>query len=770
MMNGGVPVSQEASTPIISNRIQSTSLLPSIELPKSAAANLSPQQPRIARFSNSNQAPIVMTRSIPTSAMMKREAQHQRLIMGFDDKVDDDVDDDESNDDGVSAPTKTLNESRWNEPVKGLPNFGQTCFLNSVLQCLAALDPFLTYLLHISCLIDEQDDLSSEFDDNDTISGWQPQRRHFPQDQLPASFLPTQLLELLIAVNGKQRESQTFIDPRPILVAVSRDHPQFRNLSVLRSHDATLEQQDAQELLQALLGMVVQAAKLDESSSAVPYFANLESIADDRYIDELHAGSGEVASAWGSTTEMRLENIEAVKLGTDAVHTAQDCNGECYYDCNVSNESVLCRQPQNGFGQSADSSQSDSDDDYMSTNQDEKKDEYHPHIPHVSSEESLLSQRRPLEHFDVLLDDISISPLPGESMSSSAASREQKRTAAMRMMMASTSSITPSPFCGWLGSSLRCSVCKHVRPIQNAPFFDIPVIPTAVAGYLSGSVRSHRHKGIEPVKYSPTNGGPPCSLEEMLLQFTEVERVHDVECRNCTLQREIRNWEEEILLLEEGIKAKLTRAKRAAEGMPGMPGIDEDPAKQFRDDLIIAQQKLEDLLSTSPDEDGALERVVASGNYLVDESFPASYLSIEREDAYKRLLLTRLPSILAIHVQRRFYDPATNRMSKTAQHVVFPEYLDVAPFCVYGGGSNNQAQWAGSATSNLKGFGTQSTIIFQLQALIEHHGGAFSGHYISYRRHPVDKSWFRISDDAVRAVSWEQVRATQAYMLFYEAV
>ena len=41
--------------------------------------------------------------------------------------------------------------------VRGLPNHGQTCFLNSVLHALASLTPFVAYLVwivHLYCEID----------------------------------------------------------------------------------------------------------------------------------------------------------------------------------------------------------------------------------------------------------------------------------------------------------------------------------------------------------------------------------------------------------------------------------------------------------------------------------------------------------------------------------------------------------------------------------------------------------------------------------------
>merc|ERR1712129_471443 len=84
--------------------------------------------------------------------------------------------------------------------------------------------------------------------------------------------------------------------------------------------------------------------------------------------------------------------------------------------------------------------------------------------------------------------------------------------------------ITTSPLSGWIGSHLQCVSCCHTRPIQNAPFLDIPVVPTSISSYLSGSMR-----GGMPL--SPQS----CTLHQCLNTFTSVERVREVECLSCAI-------------------------------------------------------------------------------------------------------------------------------------------------------------------------------------------------------------------------------------------
>ena len=64
------------------------------------------------------------------------------------------------------------------------------------------------------------------------------------------------MLNLLLSVNGENQEasSRQWIDPRPILLAVGQKHKQFQRRYGGVGVVAVGEQQDAQELLQAVLG------------------------------------------------------------------------------------------------------------------------------------------------------------------------------------------------------------------------------------------------------------------------------------------------------------------------------------------------------------------------------------------------------------------------------------------------------------------------------------------------------------------------------------
>ncbi|XP_017269479.1 ubiquitin carboxyl-terminal hydrolase 30 isoform X1 [Kryptolebias marmoratus] len=68
--------------------------------------------------------------------------------------------------------------------------------------------------------------------------------------------------------------------------------------------------------------------------------------------------------------------------------------------------------------------------------------------------------------------------------------------------------------------------------------------------------------------------------------------------------------------------------------------------------------------------------------------------------------------------------------------------------------------------------------LFQLTAVLVHHGDMHSGHFVTYRRSPssprgssaFSSQWLWVSDDSVRKSSLHEVLSSNAYMLFYERV
>ncbi|VAI74322.1 unnamed protein product [Triticum turgidum subsp. durum] len=114
-------------------------------------------------------------------------------------------------------------------------------------------------------------------------------------------------------------------------------------------------------------------------------------------------------------------------------------------------------------------------------------------------------------------------------------------------------------------------------------------------------------------------------------------------------------------------------------------------------------------------------------------------------------LIAKLPPVLTIQLKR-----FTNALSKERGHVSFKEILDAGPFM------DPSSQDKGNSS-------------YRLVGVIEHRGHALSiGHYVAYVRagrkqqSSGSSSWVCASDRGIKEVPLEEVLGCEAYMLFYE--
>lgn len=313
----------------------------------------------------------------------------------------------------------------------------------------------------------------------------------------------------------------------------------------------------------------------------------------------------------------------------------------------------------------------------------------------------------------------------------------------VQMMIENLSPETPSPLSGRVGSRLKCCVCQHVKPIQDSLFLEIPIVPTFVSNPLR------------------TDSTIPCTLEECLQEFAKTEIVHGVYCHACPIQRECDRLREDIAMLTEAVTSLEDRGK------------DSSDTSILTHELLDLKQRLDLLQNRNPDhedEDRSEESDGLHQGNQVDTmiSIPKA-IKVDHE---KTLRVTRLPSILCLHVKRLHYNELS-KMVKCSQHISFSEYLDV-----------RMLYWDSHEHPIPDGRPEQerdatSPIPYRLISVIEHRGNAFSGHYITYRRaadHGVlpgsvsGSSWVYTSDETISHVSWNTVKQCDAYMLIYEAV
>ncbi|XP_071802261.1 ubiquitin carboxyl-terminal hydrolase 20-like [Asterias amurensis] len=110
-----------------------------------------------------------------------------------------------------------------------------------------------------------------------------------------------------------------------------------------------------------------------------------------------------------------------------------------------------------------------------------------------------------------------------------------------------------------------------------------------------------------------------------------------------------------------------------------------------------------------------------------------------------------LPEVLCVHLKRFRHESMSSYSSKINSYVSFPmEGLDMSPYL------------AKECNSKCP--------LYDLTAVICHHGTAGGGHYTSYGQNWLSSQWYEYDDMYVTEVSDLQVANCEAYVLFYKKV
>ncbi|KAH7686774.1 ubiquitin carboxyl-terminal hydrolase 4/11/15 protein [Dioscorea alata] len=121
----------------------------------------------------------------------------------------------------------------------------------------------------------------------------------------------------------------------------------------------------------------------------------------------------------------------------------------------------------------------------------------------------------------------------------------------------------------------------------------------------------------------------------------------------------------------------------------------------------------------------------------------------EHRQATKKLDLWRLPEILVVHLKRFSYNRFMKNKLET--FVNFPVHnLDLTKY----------VKKPGSAESHL----------YELYAISNHYGGLGGGHYSAYAKLIEEDRWYHFDDSHVSPVGEDSIRTSAAYVLFYQRV
>ena len=144
----------------------------------------------------------------------------------------------------------------------------------------------------------------------------------------------------------------------------------------------------------------------------------------------------------------------------------------------------------------------------------------------------------------------------------------------------------------------------------------------------------------------------------------------------------------------------------------------------------------------------ALDKFVETDNMGDEEWYSCDICKIKRR-ASKTYSVDNPPRTLILHLKR--YD----KITKISHNVKFGNMLDLSPYV-----SKDQ-------------LGSRK-VMYELSSVLVHHGITVNmGHYYSFVSNPSTygrirtKEWYAMNDGLVTRVTWEKVKSSQAYILFY---
>ena len=639
--------------------------------------------------------------------------------------------------------------------INGLPNFGHTCFFNSVIQALASLTPVVRYVERIADIRNDDWEMQHKSSSLMSASGLSS---FLTSQSKPPTLLTKLVHEILQHVNSDPTLPQTDVrqNIRKIFHHVGEKYAQFRNSG------SGNEQQDAQELLQALLGLIIgESLLLDDDQRREDEEILRSSISTHRTHPTERDANRQRENGYSISMESSLFSLEELESDETIAGSYMQKEGE---------EGILILEEEpeldSDRGVRVDTNDSLENVGLICSGKEEKKQEEAEDMAHLSSfapeeEDGDIDNNILHQECNLLEDD--------KNASETFSDQRQKLSTSIQMMIRSLSSKTPSPLSGCIGSTLQCCECKHTSTTRDTPFLEIPIVPTNISSaYKSNGNVITGETGPTTIKAAINS----CRLVECLKEFTSKERIHDVNCRACPIGAELQELEEEEKIFRDAIDSISSRHKAGAE----------EPY-DLRQSLDFIKERKSLLIKFDPDAeevDGSegCQQYSEKKSFLEADPHLKTIPAPRRVDAIKHLFLTRLPPVLCLHVKRLFFDPTTGRMAKSAQHIDFPEYLDLSS--MYSSDIKRDKSPLVQATDEQRD-SMKSIIPYKLMSVIEHRGHAYAGHYLTYRR-VVDnicedydrkadgKDWVIVSDEKVSYISWDDVRKSQAYMLLYEAI
>ncbi|KAI4163435.1 MAG: hypothetical protein LQ342_002942 [Letrouitia transgressa] len=297
-----------------------------------------------------------------------------------------------------------------------------------------------------------------------------------------------------------------------------------------------------------------------------------------------------------------------------------------------------------------------------------------------------------------------------------------------------------NPLEGLLAQRVGCLQCGHVEGLSLIPFNCLTV---------------------------PLGKQWMYDVRTCLDDYTALETINDVECVRCTL-------------LERRLKLK---------------SLLQQIIETNRDELQSPAPIVTEALRVSVEEQlQVVNEVLNDNDYSDNMIFKRCQIPTRGKISTaksRQAVIARAPKSLVIHINRSVFDESTGFLSKNFAAVRFPLRFNLASWCL---GSSSATDGDGSDIEHWNTDPAKSLLpndeaddetareeIYELCAVLTHHGRHENGHYICYRKYRTrlktssaeeddsEGSWWRFSDEDVSRVSEEDVLSQDgAFMLFYE--
>ncbi|KAG0314198.1 hypothetical protein BGZ99_008295 [Dissophora globulifera] len=332
----------------------------------------------------------------------------------------------------------------------------------------------------------------------------------------------------------------------------------------------------------------------------------------------------------------------------------------------------------------------------------------------------------------------------------------------------SIAKVHSNPMMGLLASRLSCMQCGYTEAIRHFTFDNLSLsLPSTHA----------------------------CTIEDCLKQYVNLESLHDVVCRKCSLLATLSRIGNDLKQLDgplpspqqqQAVRPLVARRRfqqdsdsSCTENSSGNDSLtdsgqstpeSDDYDDDDDDDLYVGSSKktrtMAAVQSCLTKADRVLLKLKLTQQKKVLESAIRSDVERPLEDikltkvvsrhCTKQVMLAKPPKVLCLHFIRSQYSNY-GTVSKNSCQVNFPEYLDASAFCTSGvlltkpnlpmSISEQDLERLGYDASRISNHATPKTplppqhqqhqgVIYRLQSIVVHYGGHSFGHFIAYRRKP----------------------------------